>query len=297
MIAARTFAKCDVGVFGLGSNGIASVRALRAGGAQVFAWDDNAEARREGTRAGAAVIPFADWSWTRLAALVLTAWAPQAFLERAKSAGIEIVADVELFAREIGADPAVPGRAPVVAVTGAAEIAALIAQILTACGFDVQAGAALALEPPAAKTIYVLDLSPDQVELSPSLVPDVTVLAEPAMAKLLGRTSRSGHLVIAIDSPQGAALYTKHAAASGGPAAIPVSLGKVLGRGVFVVDGALYDAQAQRATKMMDTAGLRDPRAAALAYAAAKPFAKDGRAVVRALSDAAARRQPVREAS
>ena len=35
---------------------------------------------------------------------------------------------------------------------------------------------------------------------------------------------------------------------------MPVSVGKVLGRGVFVVDGALYDAQDERATKVMDLA-------------------------------------------
>ncbi len=33
---------------------------------------------------------------------------------------------------------------------------------------------------------------------------------------------------------------------------MPVSVGKVLGRGIFVVDGKLYDAQGQRATKVMD---------------------------------------------
>ncbi|MBS0280708.1 MAG: UDP-N-acetylmuramoyl-L-alanine--D-glutamate ligase, partial [Proteobacteria bacterium] len=53
MIAARSFPGKTVAVFGLARTGLASVRALKAGGAKVIAWDDNNAARDAGTGAGA----------------------------------------------------------------------------------------------------------------------------------------------------------------------------------------------------------------------------------------------------
>jgi UDP-N-acetylmuramoylalanine--D-glutamate ligase len=65
----------------------------------------------------------------------------------------------------------------------------------------------------------------------------------------------------------------------------------VLGRGVFVVDGVLYDAIAGRAAKVMDLAdaahlpGAHNWQNAALAYAATRPYAKDMRAVASAIAN------------
>ena len=80
------------------------------------------------------------------------------------------------------------------------------------------------------------------------------------------------------------AIFTQ-LSASAAPAAWPVSVGKVLGRGIFVVDGALYDAQGGRATQGRWTwrraahlPGAHNWQNAALAYAATKPFVKRCRA-------------------
>ena len=58
----------------------------------------------------------------------------------------------------------------------------------------------------------------------------------------------------------GAAIFTA-LSANGGPPASPVSVGKVLGRGVFVLDGVLYDAQNGHAAQMMDLRPRRICRA------------------------------------
>jgi UDP-N-acetylmuramoylalanine--D-glutamate ligase len=320
MIAARTFARSDVGVFGLARSGIAAVRSLKAGGAGVFAFDDREDARREAKSLGATVAPFADWPWDKLKALVLSPGVPlthpkpHPIVERAKAAGVEVIGDVELFAREIGADPAVPGRAPVIAITGTngkSTTTALIGHILASAGFDAQVGgnigkAVLDLEPPGPNTIYVLELSSYQIDLTPGIVPDASVLTNittdhidrhgslenyaAVKARLLKQTSKTGQIAVGVDDRETAAIFTKHAS-NGGPPAVPVSVGKVLGRGIFVVDGTLYDAQGQRATKIMDLAGAAHlPGAhnwqnAALAYAATKPFVKDARAIARAIAD------------
>ena len=46
MIALRSLANRKAGVFGLARSGLAAVRALKAGGAEVFAWDDKDELRQ-----------------------------------------------------------------------------------------------------------------------------------------------------------------------------------------------------------------------------------------------------------
>src|SRR6202012_4058994 len=138
----------------------------------------------------------------------------------------------------------------------------------------------LELSPPGAKTIYVLEVSSYQIDLTPGLKPDVAVLSNitpdhidrhgtlenyaAVKARLLKQAKT--HIVIGVDDTLTAAIFTRHAS-NGGPPAVPVSIGKVLGRGVFVVDGTLYDAQGQRAAKVMELAD-GDPRRAALAYAA-----------------------------
>lgn len=319
MIAARSFEHADVGVFGLARSGMASVRALKAGGARAYAWDDQEDMRKIAAAEGATVAPFAQWPWDKLTALVLspgvplTHPAPHDVVLKASSHRVRIIGDMELFAREIGADIQVPGRAPVIAVTGTngkSTTTALVGHILAACGFDVQVGgnigkAVLELEPPGAKSIYVLEVSSYQIELAPSLVPDVAVLSNitpdhldrhgslenyiAVKARLLKQTSKAGQIVIGVDDANTKSMFTRHAS-NGGPPAIPVSVGKVLGRGIFVVDGSLYDAQGQRATKVMDLSaaahlpGAHNHQNAALAYAATKSYARDARVVAEAIA-------------
>lgn len=316
MIAARSFEHSDVGVFGLARSGMASVRALHAGGARIFAWDDNAATRAQAAREGASVMAWSDWPWDRLKALVLspgvplTHPAPHAIVVKANASKVAVVGDMELFAREIDADR----RAPVVAITGTngkSTTTALVAHILTACGYDVQVGgnigrAVLDLDPPGAKTIYVLEISSYQIDLAPGLAPDVAVLTNIAAdhidrhgtlehyiavkARLLKQAAKTGQVVIGVDDPFASSIFTHHVS-NGGPAAIPVSVGKVLGRGVFVVDGGLYDALGQRATRVLELStvahlpGAHNHQNAALAFAATKTFARDARPVAEAIAN------------
>ncbi|HEY0302313.1 MAG TPA: UDP-N-acetylmuramoyl-L-alanine--D-glutamate ligase [Rhizomicrobium sp.] len=318
MIAARSFAHTDVGVFGLARTGLASIRALKAAGARAYAWDDDEAGRRRAAAEGAVILPFAQWPWDGLKALVLspgvplTHPAPHDIVLTAKAHGVEVIGDMEIFAREIGADPAIPGRAPVIAITGTngkSTTTALVGHILGQNGFDVQVGgnigkAVLDLDPPGSKTIYVLELSSYQIDLAPGLVPDVSVLSNitpdhidrhgslenyaAVKARLLAQTSRAGQIVIGVDDSLTSAIFTRHA---GNGTAVPVSVGKVLGRGVFVVDGTLYDAQGQRATKVMDLSaaahlpGAHNWQNAALAFAATRPYVRDSRAIAQSIAD------------
>lgn len=318
MIVVRSFAHQDVGVYGLARSGLASVKSLLAGGARLFAWDDKESARIAAESCGATVVPWRDWPWEKLKAVVLspgvpfTHPAPHEVVVRSRSAGAEVVGDFELFAREIGAGKGGANAAPVIAVTGTngkSTTTALIGHILEAAGHDVEIGGnigrpALDLAPPAAKTVYVLEMSSYQIDLAPGFRPDVAVLtnisadhidrhgsleAYAAVKARLLEQGAGGTAVIGVDDPQSAAIFTRLSAS--GRMAIPVSVGKVLGRGVFVLDGTVFDAVGGRANKIVDLsaaprlAGAHNWQNAALAYAATRTFARDARSVAAAILD------------
>jgi UDP-N-acetylmuramoylalanine--D-glutamate ligase len=187
MIPSTAFAGKTVAVFGLGASGNATVRALLAGGATVAAWDDSAASRAASERQGLTLTDLAAADWSAFAALVLAPGVPLTHPEphwtvgNAKAAGVEVIGDVELFARE--RERLCPD-APFIAITGTngkSTTTALIAHILRATGRDVQLGgnigrAILTLEPPDTARVHVIEMSSFQIDLTPTLKPSVGVL-------------------------------------------------------------------------------------------------------------------------
>lgn len=197
MIRVSTFAGRTVAVFGLGGSGLATARALVAGGAQPICWDDSELGREVARAAGLAVADLSKADWSRIAALVLAPGVPLTHPEPhwvaklAKAAGVEIIGDVELFARERAA--AVPGiglACPLICITGTngkSTTTALTTHILRTAGFDVQMGGnigtpILELQPPepreiiAERRFHVIEVSTFQIDLAPSLKPTFGVL-------------------------------------------------------------------------------------------------------------------------
>ncbi len=323
MIASRAFANRTVAVFGLARTGLGAVRSLVAGGTHVIAWDDSSTARDLGGQEGAELMPWREWPWEKISALVLspgvplTHPAPHGVVVHANQAKVPVIGDVELFAREIRPDSNAPGKAPVIAITGTngkSTTTALVGHILKSCGFDAQIGgnignSVLELSLPSAKTIYVLEMSSFQIDLAPGLRPDITLLSNLSpdhidrhgsmdqyaaiKARLLKQTAPGGQMVIGVDDDYSAAIFTQLSAAAKNKAvaqAYPVSVGKVLGRGLFVVDGALYDALGGRANKVMEMAdaarlpGVHNWQNTALAYGAVKPFISDTKQIIAAIA-------------
>jgi len=315
MIVSHAFAGRRVAVFGLARTGLSSVAALAAGGAEVLAWDDNSAARDLGGQAGAEITPWREWGWSGIAALVLSPGVPlthprpHEVVLHAQRAGVPVIGDVELFAREIRPDASQAGRAPVIVITGTngkSTTTALIGHVLAANGFDAQVGgnigkAVLDLNPPTARTVYVIEMSTFQIDLAPGLAADVGILSNLSpdhidrhgsmenyasiKARLMKAVPRDGQTAIGVDDDHTSAIFTSLA----GTNATPVSVGKVLGRGIFVLDGVLYDAQGGSPMKVMalgeakNLPGAHNWQNAALAYAAVKPFVKEPRAIAAAI--------------
>ncbi|MGD1037792.1 MAG: UDP-N-acetylmuramoyl-L-alanine--D-glutamate ligase [Roseiarcus sp.] len=176
-----------VALFGLGGSGLSTLRALAAGGADVAAWDDDEKACARALEAGFAPVDLTAVDWRDFATLVLAPGVPLTHpkphwtVERAKAAGVGIVGDIELFARERAARAP---RAPFVAITGTngkSTTTALIAHILRQAGRDAAMGGnigvpILDLPPPSDARVHVVECSSFQIDLAPSLAPSVGAL-------------------------------------------------------------------------------------------------------------------------
>jgi UDP-N-acetylmuramoylalanine--D-glutamate ligase len=168
-----------VALFGLGGSGLATALALKAGGAEVLAFDDSPKSIEKAQAQGVGTGDLRSADWSGFAALVLSPGVPLTHPEPhwtvglAKAAGVEIIGDIELFCRERAR---IAPDAPFVAITGTngkSTTTALVAHVLGSAGRDVQMGgnigtAILSLEPPSPDRIHVIEMSSFQIDLTRS---------------------------------------------------------------------------------------------------------------------------------
>lgn len=180
----------SIAVVGLGGSGLATARALIAGGAHAFAWDDSEAQRARALQEGITIAAIADMPWQDIRSLILAPGIPLTHKDgirytheavaMARAHQIEVIGDIELFCRERAK---LAPDAPFIAITGTngkSTTTALIAHILQHSGRDVQMGgnigaAILSLAPPSDRRIHVVEVSSFQVDLAPGLEPDVSV--------------------------------------------------------------------------------------------------------------------------
>jgi UDP-N-acetylmuramoylalanine--D-glutamate ligase len=304
MIPVRSFEAKKVAVFGLARTGLAAARALRAGKAEVVVWDENAAVREAAQAEGFVLEDLRSADWLKLAALVLSPGVPLTHpkphwaVEKAKAAGVEIVGDIELFARAVAAAPA--HRHPkIVAITGTngkSTTTALIGHVCRQAGRDVRIGGnigvgVLGLEDMHGGAVYVLELSSYQLELTSSLKPDVAILLNispdhlerhgdmegyvAAKRRILLNQGKGDTAIVGVDDPWSAHVVTEITAANR-RTIVPISARRSMGRGVYALQGMLYDATGERVTEVADLTravslpGRHNWQNAAAAYAASR---------------------------
>jgi UDP-N-acetylmuramoylalanine--D-glutamate ligase len=279
MIPITTFRRRRVAVFGLGGSGIATALALMAGGADVMAYDDSEAGRAAATSAGIDVIDWRGSDFAAFAALVLAPGVPLTHpvphwsVTIAREAGVEIIGDIELFARE---RRAVAPDAPFVAITGTngkSTTTALIAHILRSAGRDVQLGgnigtAVLSLEPLAPDRTYVIECSSFQIDLAPTIDPTVGVLLNLSedhldrhgdMATYAAVKERlvagAGVAVVGVDDPLSLAIAERREAAGG--ETLRISTHGSVRSGAWAVAGRIVEPYGLAQTVVADLHGHR----------------------------------------
>jgi UDP-N-acetylmuramoylalanine--D-glutamate ligase len=311
MFAARGFEGRRVAVFGLARSGLACAEALRAGGAEVHAWDDSAGAVATAQAAGAPVGDLREADFAQFDALVLSPGVPLTHpsphwtVRRARDAGIEIIGDTEVFARELEGS-----GAEIVAITGTngkSTTTALAGHVLRTAGRNAEIGgnigtAAFLLAAPMPGRIYVLELSSYQIDLMPSLKPKVGALLNlspdhldrhgsmqgyaEVKARMFARQGRGDTAIVSLDDAWCSAI----AESLSGPDVVAISVERVLDDGVSAPDGVLRDRRGGTTVEEIDLSPMRALRGshnwqnACAAYAAARAVGLDVAAIAQAMA-------------
>jgi UDP-N-acetylmuramoylalanine--D-glutamate ligase len=304
MIPVRGFEGKTVAVFGLGRTGLTAARALIAGGAKVALWDEKVASREAAAAEGFPVVDLEAADWRQFDALMLSPGVPLTHpkphwtVQKAKAAGVEILGDIELFARTVAAAPA-HKRPKIIAITGTngkSTTTALIGHLCASAGRDTRIGGnigqgVLGLEDMHGGAVYVLELSSYQLDLTSSLHPDAVVLLNISPDHLDRHGGMDGYIaakrriflnqgkgdtaIIGVDDAWCQQICTEITAANR-RTIWPISSGKAMGRGVYALQGVLYDATGERVVEVADLLrarslpGRHNWQNAAAAYAAAR---------------------------
>lgn len=186
MTPVTTFAGKTIALFGLGGSGLATAKALVAGGADCVCWDDNGAQVAAARTMGLTAQDLRHMDFTTVDALILSPGVPLTHpqphwsVALAKSANVPVIGDVELFCRERAKHAP---NSPLIAITGTngkSTTTALIAHILSQAGYEVALGgnigtAILNLPAPALDHVHVIECSSYQIDLAPSLNPSIGV--------------------------------------------------------------------------------------------------------------------------
>ena len=291
MIPVRGYDGQRVAVLGLGRSGLATARALTAGGAEVLAWDDGAEARAAAAAEGISTLDLTRaGALDGVAALITSPGiphlypAPHPVILRALKTGVPVDNDVGLFFQSFaGADWDDFMQVPkVVAVTGSngkSTTTALIHHILTEAGRPAQMGGnigrgVLSLDPARDGEVVVLELSSYQTDLARALTPDIAVFTNLSADHLDRHGGHGGYFaakrrlfaeggpdraVIGVDEVEGRYLAGQLATAPSDDRVIRISAGQKLdgpGWSVFARKGFLAEWRKGRQVAAVDLRGV-----------------------------------------
>jgi UDP-N-acetylmuramoylalanine--D-glutamate ligase len=281
VIPVTAFAGKKVAVFGLGGSGLVSASALLAGGADVIAYDDDAQSVAKANAAGIPTTDLCSVDWSKIAALVLAPGVPLTHPEPhwivalAHKAGVAVIGDIELFCRERAK---LAPDAPFVAITGTngkSTTTALIAHLAASAGLDAQLGgnigtAILSLQPPQAGRVHVIECSSYQIDLAPSLDPSVGILINlsedhldrhgtmahyaEVKERLVAGVPSNGTAIVGIDDDWCRAIADRRE--RDGKRVVRISVHRELSDGIYVADGRIMRATASGVTPIAELGGI-----------------------------------------
>jgi UDP-N-acetylmuramoylalanine--D-glutamate ligase len=268
----------DIAVLGLGVSGRSTAAALHGAGAHIMAWDDNPERRDTVAASGLEPVDLTGIDFSTIDELVLSPGIPHGhphshpMIERARSAGCEILCDLELLSRT-EADARYIG---ITGTNGKSTTTALIGHILSEIGIANAVGGnigAPGLDLPAmgASGVYVLEVSSYQLELLPTAIFDVTILLNitpdhldrhGGMAGYVAAKRRvfhgqgAGHTaIVGIDDDPSKAIFEALTGTSDATV-VPLSMRETCPGGIYITDGWLIDDREGEAFPVLDLAGL-----------------------------------------
>ena len=287
MIRVTGYSGRKVAVLGLGRSGLATARALIAGGAEPLLWDDSPESRAKAEAEGFTCTDLTRQNALDGVALLVTSPgiphlypAPHKVTARAMEAGIAVDNDIGLFFRSFATAEweEFETTPKVVAITGSngkSTTTALIHHILQVAGRPTQMAGnigrgVLDIDPAQDGEVVVLELSSYQTDLARHLTPDVAVFTNLSPDHLDRHSGMGGYFaakrrlfaeggpdraVIGVDEAEGAYLANQLSEGPQDDRVIRVSSGQKLdqfGWSVFARKGFLAEWRKGRQMASID---------------------------------------------
>lgn len=287
MIPVRGHEGQKIAVLGLGRSGLATARALQAGGAEPLLWDDSPEARAKAEAEGFALTDLTrNAAFEGVAALVVSPGIPHLYpqpnkvIARALDEGIPVDNDIGLFFRSFATPgwddfETVPRVVCVTGSNGKSTTTALIHHILQVAGRPTQMAGnigkgVLSIDPPQDGEVIVLELSSYQTDLARSLTPDIAVFTNLSPDHLDRHNGMGGYFaakrrlfaeggpdraVIGVDETEGRFLANQMGEGPGDDRVIRISSGQKLegfGWSVFARKGFLAEWRKGRQVASID---------------------------------------------
>ena len=303
MIPLPAIANRAVAVLRLGKYGLAAAAARAHAGTAVWAWDDGEAVRARAAATGLRLVELAGCDWSRVAALVLspgiphTHPAPHPVAVAARKHGVEIIGDVELFARALAGRMVAPAACiGITGTNGKSTTTALIGHLLASAGRPSVAGGnlgtpVLAFDPLPADGVYALELSSYQLELTNSLACRAAVLLNvtpdhlgrhggidgyvAAKRRIFANQGAGDTAIVGIDDDHCRAVR-EALIAGGAQRVVAISAERRFPGGVHAADGKLIDDSAGGDRLVLDLAeapalpGAHNWQNACAAYAACR---------------------------
>lgn len=292
MIPVQGYEGRKVAVLGLGRSGLATAKALLAGGAEPLCWDDSVEARDAAEAEGFIIHDLTRRNaWEDVSTLIVSPGIPHLYPEPNKvivnawDAGVPVDNDIGLFFRSFANDEwdgfDVPPR--VIAVTGSngkSTTSALIHHILEHVGRASQLAGnigrgVLDIDPAIDGEVVVLELSSYQTDLARALTPDIAVFTNLTPDHLDRHGGMGGYFaakrrlfaeggpdraIIGVDESEGCYLANQLVEAATDDRVIRVSVDRKLsgpGWSVFARKGFLSEYRKGRQVGSVDLRGIK----------------------------------------
>ncbi|MGR3661290.1 MAG: UDP-N-acetylmuramoyl-L-alanine--D-glutamate ligase [Paracoccaceae bacterium] len=287
MIPVQGFENRKVAVLGLGRSGLATARALEAGGAIPLCWDDSEDARDVAENEGFDIVDLTrDRSYEDVVSLIVSPGIPHLYpaphkaIVVAMNAGIPVDNDIGLFFRSFATQDwngfdVIPQIIAVTGSNGKSTTAALIHHILEQVGKPTQLAGnigrgVLDIDPAHDGEVVVLELSSYQTDLARSLTPDIAIFTNLTPDHLDRHGGLGGYFaakrrlfaeggpdraVIGVDEAEGRYLANQLSVGPADDRVIRVSSGQKLtgpGWSVFVRKGFLAETRKNRQAASID---------------------------------------------
>lgn len=310
MINAHAYAKQikgkTVAVFGIGKSNLAVIKALVHEHVTVIAGDDKQDNIDKAVAIGA-VGGLMECEWSTLACLVLAPGVPLHFpephpvVQKARAAGVEILCDVEILHR-------LHHHRQTVGITGTngkSTTTALVGHILECCNVEAEVGgnighAVFDLDMPPAEGAFVIEMSSYQIDLCPTFAPDIAVHLNLTPDHLDRHGDMAGYYqakrnifrgagvaIIGIDD-EWSAKMARDVAQQGERDVIQISVCEPVERGVYILDGILFDSMFGEAEKIAtlnigSLMGQHNAQNMAAAYAAIRMMGISSDKIIKAM--------------